>query len=80
MFQKKRDVVAGHFTSAADAPRFTEFHRACPNAKKVEQELLYLPTYPGYSHREIEKNIQVIKQFFASQKNSSPTLLKNTFE
>ncbi|MGA7934635.1 MAG: DegT/DnrJ/EryC1/StrS aminotransferase family protein [Kovacikia sp.] len=74
MFQKGRDIAAGHFTSTADEPRFAEFHRDCPNAKKVEQELFYLPTYPGYSHREIEKNIQVIRQYFALQVKPSHEL------
>jgi dTDP-4-amino-4,6-dideoxygalactose transaminase len=67
MYQQGRDIAAGHFTSTADAPRFEEFHRDCPNAKKVEQELFYLPTYPGYSRRDIEKNIQVIRQYLDLQ-------------
>lgn len=74
MFQQGRDVAAGHFTSTADDPRFTAFHRTCPKAKKVEQELFYLPTYPGYSHQEIQKNIQVIKQYFALQLKPSQDL------
>jgi perosamine synthetase len=68
MFRNGRDVAAGHFTSNADAPQFEEFHRDCPNAKKVEEELFYLPTYPRYSRREVEKTIQVIRQYFASRR------------
>ncbi len=30
----------------------------------MEKELIYLPTYPRYSRREVEKNIQVIRQYF----------------
>ena len=67
MFRRGRDVAAGHFTTNADAPQFEEFHRDCPNAKKVEEELFYLPTYPRYARIEIEKTIQVIREFFASQ-------------
>jgi perosamine synthetase len=70
MFRQGRDVAAGHFTSAADSPVFEEFNRDCPNAKKVEKELLYLPTYPSYSRKEVEKNIQVIQQYFATQAKS----------
>jgi perosamine synthetase len=71
MFKKGRDIAAGHFTSTADLPQFKEFYCDCPNAKKVEQELLYLPTYPSYSHREVIKNIEVIRQYFATKLNSN---------
>lgn len=64
MYSRHRDIAAGHFTSTADAPQYQEFYRDCPNSKKVEQELLYLPTYPRYPQREIEKNIQVIREYF----------------
>lgn len=67
MFRQGRDVAAGHFTSNADAPQFEEFHRICPNAKKVETELIYLPTYPSYSRHEVEQTIKVIRQYFSSQ-------------
>jgi perosamine synthetase len=70
MYEQGRDIAAGHFTSTAEAPQFAEFYRHCPNAKKVEEELIYLPTYPSYSRREVEKNIEVIKRFFASQKTT----------
>ncbi|MBD2445790.1 DegT/DnrJ/EryC1/StrS family aminotransferase [Nostoc sp. FACHB-152] len=72
MFRQGRDVAAGHFTSNADAPQFEEFHRDCPNAKKVEEELFYLPTYPWYSRSEIEKTIQVIRQYFAYRSQQKP--------
>jgi len=70
MFTHGRDIAAGHFTSTADSPKFKEFYRDCPNSRKVEKELIYLPTYPGYSRREVEKNIQVIRQYFASRVQS----------
>lgn len=78
MFEKGRDIAAGHFTSTSDYPRFAEFYRDCPNARKVEKQLFYLPTYPSYSRREIEKNIEVIRQYFASKtpaKNENVTEL-----
>lgn len=67
MFRHNRDIAAGHFTNTADSPRFAEFYRDCPNSRKVEKELIYLPTYPRYSRSEVEKNIQVIRQYFASR-------------
>jgi len=72
MFEQGRDIAAGHFTSTADSPRFEEFYRDCPNAKQVEKELLYLPTYPSYSRREVEKNIEVIHEYFAAK--ATPTI------
>lgn len=72
MFQQGRDIAAGHFTSTAADPRFEAFYRDCPNAKKVEQQLFYLPTYPSYSQQEVKKNIQVIQQYFALQAKASP--------
>jgi dTDP-4-amino-4,6-dideoxygalactose transaminase len=76
MFEQGRDIAAGHFTSTADSPRFEEFYRDCPNSKKVEKELLYLPTYPRYSRQEVEKNIEVIRKYFASKSISTKEQVK----
>lgn len=67
MFEQGRDIAAGHFTNTADSPQFAEFHRDCPNSNQVERELIYLPTYPSYSRREVEKNIEAIRQYFATK-------------
>lgn len=64
LFENGRDVAAGHFVNNANAPRFEDFKRHCPNAEAVEKELLYLPTYPSYSRRAVERNIDLIRQFF----------------
>jgi perosamine synthetase len=76
MFEQGRDIAAGHFTSTADSPRFEEFYRDCPNSKKVEKELLYLPTYPRYSRHEVEKNIEVISKYFAFKSTSTKEQVK----
>ncbi len=67
MFQNGRDIAAGHFTNSTNSPQFSEFYRECPNSEKVEKDLIYLPTYPSYSRREVEKNIQVIHKYFGSK-------------
>lgn len=67
MFLNGRDIAPGHFTNTADSPRFKEYYRDCPNARNLAKELFYLPTYPSYSHSEVKKNIQVIRQYFASR-------------
>jgi perosamine synthetase len=67
MFEQGRDIAAGHFTNTADSPRFAEYYRDCPKARQVEQELIFLPTYPRYPQAEIRKNIEVIQQYFKTQ-------------
>jgi perosamine synthetase len=82
MFQNGRDIAAGHFTSSTNSPQFSEFYRECPNSEKVEKDLIYLPTYPSYSRHEVEKNIQVIQQYFAShikKKEFNPQPEKRNF-
>jgi perosamine synthetase len=69
--EQGRHIGAGHFTSAADAEQFSDFYRDCPNSKKVEKELVYLPTYPRYSRHEIAKNIEVIRKYFASKSTAT---------
>jgi perosamine synthetase len=67
MFERGRDIAAGHFKNTADLPQFQEFYRDCPNARQVERELVYLPTYPSYSRHEVEKNIEIIRQYFGAE-------------
>jgi perosamine synthetase len=67
MYEQGRDIAAGHFTNVADSPQFEEFFRDCPNSKKVEKELIYLPTYPSYSYSEVKKNIEVIRKYFEAK-------------
>ena len=73
--EQGRHIGVGHFTSATTSEQFAEFYRDCPNAEKVAKELVYLPTYPRYSRCEVEKNVEVIRKYFASKaiaKQESP--------
>ena len=67
MFKHGRDIALGHFVNNANLPQYQEFYRDCPNAQKVADGLIYLPTYPSYSRRDVERNIEVIKLYFSSQ-------------
>lgn len=67
MIEQGRHIGSGHFTSATTSEQFAEFHRDCPNAEKVAQDLVYLPTYPSYSRREVEKNVEMIRKYFATK-------------
>ena len=64
MMEHCRDVAAQHYKNNADLPGFQEFYRDCPNARKVSEDLIFLPTYPRYSRQEVEKNIVVIRKYF----------------
>lgn len=67
MFEQGRDIALGHFINNADTPIFEEYYRDCPNARAVANSLVYLPTYPSYSRRDVEKNIEVIRSYFSTQ-------------
>jgi perosamine synthetase len=77
MFERGRDLAAGHFTNTADLPQFQDFYRDCPNSRTVERQLIYLPTYPSYSSREVEQNIAVIQQYFATKKTDRTAVAKD---
>lgn len=67
MFEQGRDIALGHFINNADTATFEQYYRDCPNARAVADGLVYLPTYPSYSRRDVEKNIEVIKLYFSTQ-------------
>ena len=67
MFEHKRDIALGHFIDNTELPSFKEYYRECPNVRAVANGLIYLPTYPSYSRRDVEKNIEAIRLFFSSQ-------------
>lgn len=59
-----RECAAQHMHNCADLPCFKPYFRDCPQARRVSQETLLLPTYPRYGQREVEKNAQVVRRFF----------------
>ena len=67
MFEQGRDIALGHFINNAELPSFEQYYRDCPNVSAVANGLIYLPTYPSYSRRDVEKNIEVIRAYFSSQ-------------
>src|SRR5262249_31588672 len=58
-----RDFAPQYLRHCADLPDFKEFHRDCPNARAAARELVLLPTYPRYPAEEIDKNIDVVRNF-----------------
>jgi dTDP-4-amino-4,6-dideoxygalactose transaminase len=62
-----RDFAAQHLRNCADLPEFSELHRDCPNARAAASELTLLPTYPRYPASEVQRNIELIQEFFAAK-------------
>ncbi len=60
-----RDISTPHLINCAEHTCFTEYATPCPNAKATAKESLLLPTYPGYTTDEVDRNIQAIRRFFA---------------
>lgn len=64
MMKNYRDIAAQNYANEADSNRFREFYRDCPNARRVSQELFFLPTYPRYPLSDVDKDIQTIYKYF----------------
>jgi dTDP-4-amino-4,6-dideoxygalactose transaminase len=65
----QRDFAAQHLRNCADLSEFRELYSDCPNARAAARELIVLPTYPRYPVIEIQRNIEVIRNFLASGSN-----------
>ena len=64
MMRNNRDVAAQHLHNCADLESFREFYRDCPNARKTASEVVLLATYPRYSDKNVQANIDVIRAYF----------------
>ena len=59
-----RDVAVSHHKNCAAMDCFAAFRRDCPNAAAAGRSVVYLPTYPGYGEREVERTVAAIRSFF----------------
>ena len=59
-----RDFALSNYQNCANMESFKDFHRDCPEAVRTSTDLMYLPTYPRYSDKQIQKNISTIRKFF----------------
>lgn len=66
MVRHGRDLAVQHIGNCADYEVFSQYRRECPNARLTANQVLLLPTYPGYGRREIERNVAVIRRYFGS--------------
>jgi perosamine synthetase len=66
MLREDRDIALSHHRNCADLPCFADYFSACPNARLAEDQLFYLPTYPGYGREEVDRNIAALRRFFGA--------------
>lgn len=59
-----RDITESYHRNCADMTCFAPWYRDCPRARATANSLIYLPTYPRYTDREIENTVRVIRAFF----------------
>jgi dTDP-4-amino-4,6-dideoxygalactose transaminase len=64
LMRERRDCAAQHLRNCADLECFAEFRRELPVARAVANSLVLLPTYPRYSRRDAERNVEVIRRYF----------------
>jgi dTDP-4-amino-4,6-dideoxygalactose transaminase len=64
MTQRLRDVQISHHRNCASLPCFSAYFRDCPNAERASQQVIYLPTYPGYKPDQVAANIAAIRAYF----------------
>jgi perosamine synthetase len=58
-----RDITESYHRNCAALPCFAAFARPCPNAQATADSLIYLPTYPRYTHDQVHRTIEVIRRF-----------------
>jgi dTDP-4-amino-4,6-dideoxygalactose transaminase len=58
-----RDIAAQHLRNTAGLESFKQFYSPCPEAERVANSVILLPTYPAYAAEQIEANIRVINWY-----------------
>ncbi len=62
--QKGRDITMSYHRNCASLPCFSEWSRDCKQAAKTADSVIYLPTYPRYGRDEVDKTVEVIREYF----------------
>ena len=61
--KKNRDITMSYHKNCAEMKCFSKWYRDCPNANKTANSVIYLPSYPRYSSKEVKKNILAFKDY-----------------
>ena len=64
VLQRGRDIAVSHHKNCAEMECFAEFRRSCPNATLAAKSVIYLPTYPGYGLREVDRTVAAIRSYY----------------
>jgi len=64
VLREGQDITPSYHRNCAALPCFEEYARPCPNAQKTADSVVYLPTYPAYGSRQIDKTIKAIRSYF----------------
>jgi perosamine synthetase len=67
-----RDLTVQHMGNNADYACYAAWRRDCPAARATANQVLLLPTYPGYGEGEVHRNVQLIRRYFDQQRHASP--------
>ena len=65
MLKEGCDIMVSYHRNCADLDCFKEYFLDCTNARETANSVIYLPTYPSYRDKDIKKNIDTIKLYFA---------------
>jgi dTDP-4-amino-4,6-dideoxygalactose transaminase len=63
LFTDGCDLAPGHFKNIAALEAYAEFNRDCLNTEATAKSLIFCPTYPRYSERDVERNVCSIRRF-----------------
>jgi perosamine synthetase len=63
-----RDLTVQHMGNNADYGCYEAWKRDCPNARATAGQVLLLPTYPGYGEDEVQRNVELIRRYFAERR------------
>jgi len=71
MIKNNCDVGPQHLKNTADLPAFKIYYMDCPNARKIADEVILLPSYPKYTFIMARHNIKVINHYFSRLNNDT---------
>jgi dTDP-4-amino-4,6-dideoxygalactose transaminase len=59
-----RDVAENYHRNCADIDVFAAYRAECPNARRMSEGLVYLPSYPDLTDADIDATTRTIRRYF----------------
>jgi len=69
--QHGRDVAENYHRNCADLDVFKSYFRDCPNARRMSEGLVYLPSYPDLPTTEIDRTVATLRDYFLGPARSN---------